>query len=73
MIVLANEEEKIKNIKDELNEVRTLLHKDEVVWPYQKLDLNKFTSKFFPHFSTKEAQKYYRLDPEKLMKTIFQA
>ncbi|MFX0136444.1 MAG: hypothetical protein ACFFDN_22580, partial [Candidatus Hodarchaeota archaeon] len=35
--------------------------------PYQKLNLNKFTSKFFPQFTTQEAKKYYKLKPEKLI------
>ncbi len=70
MIFLANDEEKIEMIKADLNEVQTLLHKDVVVWPYQKLDLKKFTHKFFPHLTTQEAEKYFRYKPQQFMSTI---
>jgi len=61
---------KIKNIESELSDVRSLLHKDELIWPYQKLDLRSFTKKFFPYQTEKEAQKYFRLKPEKFLSAI---
>ncbi|MHA1378513.1 MAG: hypothetical protein ACTSRG_09045 [Candidatus Helarchaeota archaeon] len=61
---------KIKLVEEELLATRSLLHKDELVWPYQKMDIRDFTKKFFPYQTEKESQKYFRLKPEKFLFAI---
>lgn len=70
---MASEEEKqpkTGKIKNELLKTQTLLHKDEVIWPYQKLSLTDFTRKYFPSLTEKEARKFSKLKPEKFMVAI---
>ena len=68
--IQSEELPKIEKVEKELEETRSLLHKDELTWPYQKSDLKKFTNKFFPQFTTQEAKKYYKLKPKKLIPAI---
>ncbi|MHA1800006.1 MAG: hypothetical protein ACTSVY_16275 [Candidatus Helarchaeota archaeon] len=60
----------LEKIKKSLLEIKSLLHKDEVIWPYQKLTIKEFTKKFFPQSLEKDAHKYFKLKPEKFMMAI---
>ena len=61
----------IKDLEEDLLATRSLLHKDELIWPYQKLDLRNFTKKFFPYQTDQtESFKYSKLKPDKFLLAV---
>ena len=71
MTETSSEIESFQAMLDELQQVGNLLKKDTVIWPYQKMDINEFWRKYFPESATtKEIEKYKKLAPEKLLKSI---
>lgn len=61
----------IESLWDPLEKVGSLLKKDSVVWPYQKLTLIEFTRKYFPkEESMQQIEKFKNLPPEKLLQAV---